>query len=157
MAAVQRHAAHAQALPDLAVLWREVFRREPGETPDVDENLYGGFVSNQDRRTLNRLRGLSAPALAAARESFDDPQLQRLLYRYRARNFPDSLSAEERQHWQQWCARKLHLGTPPGRTFAAFQQEIATLRDGADAQQLLILEQLQQWGEQLGAQLPPPA
>lgn len=157
MDSVQRHAAHAQALPDLAPLWREVFRREPGETPDVDENLYGGFVSNQDRRTLNRLRGLSAPALAAARESFDDPQLQRLLYRYRARNFPDSLSAEERQHWQQWCARKLHLGTPPGRTFTAFRQEIADLRASADAQQLQILDQLQQWGEQLGALLPPPA
>jgi exodeoxyribonuclease-1 len=28
-----------------------------GAAPDVDEDLYGGFVGNDDRRTLQRLRG----------------------------------------------------------------------------------------------------
>ena len=96
MAQVRQYAAHAAALPDMTPIWRAVYQREPGETPDVDENLYGGFVSPADRRTLNRLRSLSATALAHAQDSFEDPQLQRLFYRYRARNFPESLSPQDR-------------------------------------------------------------
>ena len=156
MAQIERHAALAAQLPNLDSLWREVYRRETGETPDVDENLYGGFVSNQDRRTLNRLRSMSAPALANAKENFEDPQLQKLLHRYRARNFPQSLNPTEQQHWHGWCQRKLHLGLPAARTFSQLQETIATLRPTLDDKGHAIMDQLEQWARQLGMDLPPP-
>ena len=144
-----QHATHAAALPDLGVLWKAVFRREPGDTPDVDENLYGGFVSYNDRRILNRLQQLSARELAAERPEFEDSQLARLLWRYRARNFPHSLNAEEAMHWRQWCQQKLHSGQPGGRSHAQFCAEIAERLPGATPQQAVVLQALQQWGDQL--------
>ncbi|HEY8707295.1 MAG TPA: exodeoxyribonuclease I, partial [Burkholderiaceae bacterium] len=41
----------------LAGMWPAIFERPPREEPtDVDEDLYGGFVGNDDRRVLQRLR-----------------------------------------------------------------------------------------------------
>jgi exodeoxyribonuclease-1 len=83
-------------------LWAQVFAR-PAEAapPDVDEDLYGGFVGNDDRRVLQRLRELSPGALAGKHPAFQDPRLEELLFRYRARNFPDTLDDDEQQRWQQ--------------------------------------------------------
>ena len=48
------HGAELQSLP-----WAAVFQRPaPAHAPDVDEDLYGGFIGPGDRRTLDRLRGL---------------------------------------------------------------------------------------------------
>ncbi len=86
----QQHAEHAAALGrQLDVLWPQVFaRKEPAAKPDVDEDLYGGFVGNADRRRLNQLRALDPAELAHRRAGFDDPRLSELLFRYRARTFP---------------------------------------------------------------------
>jgi len=54
-------------------------RDKPDRTPDVDEDLYSGFVGNSDRRALERLRNMSADKVAAARPSFDDARLDTLL------------------------------------------------------------------------------
>ena len=76
-------------------------RRAEGAA-DVDEDLYGGFVGNEDRRTLQRLRALSARAAGrASAPAFDDPRLDELLFRYRARNFPETLDRAEQRAWQR--------------------------------------------------------
>ena len=53
------HAEKAAALSrSLDGLWAQVFTRMSQTGPvDVDEDLYGGFLDNEDRRTLERLRG----------------------------------------------------------------------------------------------------
>ena len=91
--AALRHAGHAQALGrTLDGLWPQVFARPAeAQAPDVDEDLYGGFVPNEDRRTLQRLRELDPTQLAAKRPAFHDARLEELLFRYRARNFPETL------------------------------------------------------------------
>jgi exodeoxyribonuclease-1 len=139
LAAAQRHAEVAAKLPDLSALWAEVFKREPSEAaPDVDEDLYGGFVGNDDRRLLNRLRQLGADALAKrvaeGRVAFADARLDELLFRYRARNFPQSLNDEELERWQAHRAARLHQGAGGGLTLAQFMERIDELAgaDGAD-------------------------
>ena len=54
-----RHAdTAARHAGKLAGMWPQVFERPVAErATDVDEDLYGGFVGNEDRRTLQRLRG----------------------------------------------------------------------------------------------------
>ncbi|HLO95886.1 MAG TPA: exodeoxyribonuclease I, partial [Burkholderiaceae bacterium] len=114
--------AHAQSLAEkggaLAGLWSRVYQRESLPPLDVDEDLYGGFVGNEDRRQLQRLRSLGGPALAervaAGRIAFEDGRLEELLFRYRARNFPDSLGETEQARWQQHCAARLHGGEGGG-------------------------------------------
>jgi exodeoxyribonuclease-1 len=71
-----------------------------GGRPDVDEDLYGGFVGNGDRRRLNQLRALSPEELAKDRTGFDDGRLDEILFRYRARNWPELLNEEETERWE---------------------------------------------------------
>jgi exodeoxyribonuclease-1 len=151
MAQIQQHAASAAALPDLSHTWRQVYRRETGEPRDVDENLYGGFVSNNDRKVLSKLRLKSAAQLTGEMAFFEDAQLGELLFRYRARNFPSSLSGEEAQRWQHWCQHKLQDGMG-GRSLAQFQQEMAAVREREllPAQQA-ILQQLDSYAASLMA------
>ncbi len=128
------HAEHAAALEaQLQPLWAQVFQRPaPAEAPDVDEDLYGGFVGNDDRRTLQRLRELNAAQLAAKRVAFSDGRLEELLFRYRARNFPDSLSDEEQQRWEEHRAERLHEGRGGALTLTAYFERIDTLAEAAD-------------------------
>ncbi|OQS33753.1 exodeoxyribonuclease I [Chromobacterium haemolyticum] len=148
MEQVQRHADYAGALPDLTPVWRKVYKRESGEPRDVDENLYGGFVSNNDRKVLTKLRRMSADQLAGEMAFFEDPQLAELLFRYRARNFPRSLSGEEQQRWQTWRQAKLNGG--PGRDVQQFRQEMAEARAGELSEQAQgVLAQLEAYAAQL--------
>jgi exodeoxyribonuclease I len=117
----------------LAGVWPEVFARaQPDAPPDVDEDLYGGFVGNDDRRTLMRLRTCKPEELAAKRPAFADPRLAELLFRYRARNFSQTLTDAERQQWQSHCAHRLHDGAGGAQTLHQFLERVDTLGDSAD-------------------------
>jgi exodeoxyribonuclease-1 len=117
----------------LAGMWPAVFERPAvASPPDVDEDLYGGFVGNEDRRTLQRLRGLDTVQLAAKRPAFADSRLDELVFRYRARNFPDSLGADEQALWLEHCAHRLHEGRDGSLTLAAFFDAVDTLGEDAD-------------------------
>ncbi|APW38370.1 exodeoxyribonuclease I [Rhodoferax koreense] len=128
-----RHGEIAAALPDMSAIWPEVFQR-PAEAhrADIDEDLYGGFPTPDDRRRLDRLRSLSPEQLAAARSSFDDTRLEELVFRYRARNFPASLSEQERGRWLEHCAIRLFDGADGARTLEAFFAQIDALSEEAD-------------------------
>ena len=117
----------------LAGIWPAVFERPaPDRAPDVDEDLYGGFVGNDDRRTLQRLRTLGPEQLAAKRPAFTDPRLDELLFRYRARNFPATLSQPEQAQWLQHRAHRLHDGAGGGQSLQAFFEQIDLLGETAD-------------------------
>jgi exodeoxyribonuclease-1 len=85
--------------------------REERITEDPERALYAGFLSDHDRRLAARVRTLAPEALARERLPFADARLPELLFRYRARNFPDTLDATERARWAEHCAARLH-GAP---------------------------------------------
>jgi exodeoxyribonuclease-1 len=128
-------------------MWPDVFQRPAPERPtDVDEDLYGGFVGNEDRRTLQQLRGLSPLALADKRPAFADPRLDELLFRYRARNFPETLNEAERTQWQAHCADRLCEGDAAGRLgLHGFAKRISTLEPGADERARALLSRLRDY------------
>jgi exodeoxyribonuclease-1 len=98
----------------------------------VDEDLYGGFVGNADRRRLNQLREQSADKLATSRPAFDDPRLGELLFRYRARNFPGSLTSDELTRWDEHRAARLFDGVGGARTAQVLSTQIDALSEAAD-------------------------
>ena len=147
-----RHAdIAARHAGQLAGMWPEVFERpEPERRPDVDEDLYGGFVGNEDRRTLQRLRTLTPQALANKRPDFADPRLGELLFRYRARNFPETLSPAEQAQWQQHCADRLCDGRVSGAlTLGAFGARLAALEAGADERGRALLGGLRDYARSI--------
>ena len=134
---VERALAHAQAAPDIATLmqgaWREVYARPaPTSAVDVDEDLYGGFLGNDDRRKLERLRRQTGEQLAGQHVAFDDPRLEELLFRYRARNFIDTLSAQDKERWLDHCSARLHEGAGGSTTLSAFFERIDQLNEQAE-------------------------
>ncbi len=123
----------AQKATLLAGMWPAIFERPAREgVTDVDEDLYGGFVGNDDRRALQRLRTLAPEQLATKRPAFTDARLGELLFRYRARNFPATLSAPEQRQWQEHCAHRLHDGAGGSTTLEAFFERIDALGEEAD-------------------------
>ncbi len=153
--------AHAAVLAQQARLldglWGAVFKREPLPPQDVDEDLYGGFLSPDDRRALLRVRGLSPAQLAEraaeGKLNFADPRLDELVFRWRARNFPTSLSAPEQQRWTAHCAARLHTGEGGAQTLTAFFDTLDTLNEAANERGQDILSALYDYAEQIA---PPP-
>ena len=65
--------------------------REPS---DVDASLYDGFIGDGDKRLFAQVRTTPPEALGAREFGFRDARLPELLFRYRARNWPQTLTAE---------------------------------------------------------------
>ena len=146
-----RHAEIAAARGhQLAGMWPTVFERPAREgATDVDEDLYGGFIGNDDRRTLQRLRTLAPEQLVSKRPAFTDPRLDELFFRYRARNWPRSLSEAEQLQWHEHCAHRLHDGAGGSTTLAAFFEQIDVLGESADERGQDILGALVDYATQI--------
>ncbi len=147
-------ARHAQAAPAAAEavrgLWPEVMARPPRDVPpDVDEDLYGGFVGRDDRARLDRLRALPGDALAAARLGFDDPRLADLVWRYRMRNFAAAASDDDRRAWQAHCHAALRDGVDGRLTAAAYLARIDALAENADERGQEIMGALVDWAAEI--------
>jgi exodeoxyribonuclease-1 len=134
-------------------LWPEVFEREPLPPQDVDEDLYGGFVGNDDRRGLQRVRALSPQELAdraaQGKLAFQDERLDEIVFRYRARNFPGTLSSTERARWQAHCTARLHDGVGGAQTLTAYMDKLDQLGEAADDRGQEILGALYDYAEQI--------
>lgn len=127
------HALAVAAGPDMGVLWDQVYQRPAaGVDTDVDEDLYGGFINNNDKRKLESLRAEKPERLATALPSFDDERLGELFFRYRARNFPHTLSELEAAQWEQHRAARLFDGAANARTIEQLFAEIDALSEDAD-------------------------
>ena len=146
--AAKVNARLAATAPNMDAIWAEVFQR-PGANValDVDEDLYNGFVSNDDRRLLESLRRDTPAKLSTARPSFADERLQELLFRYRARNFPQTLSEAESLRWEQHRAARLFDGDGNARTIEMLFTEIDVLSESVDERGEEILGELYDYAE----------
>jgi len=67
---------------------------------DPDMMLYGGgFFSAIDNENMQQIRNAAPAQLAGLDLPFDDQRLEEMLFRYRARNYPETLSNEEQNRW----------------------------------------------------------
>jgi exodeoxyribonuclease-1 len=151
--AALRNAEKAAGLPDMSAIWPEVFQRPKDAIPDVDEDLYGGFIGNDDRRRLNRLRALPPAELAHSRTGFDDDRLEELVFRYRARNFAETLSPEDAERWEAHRAARLLDGEGGARHVDAFLAELDVLAETADERGEAVLGALYEYVEMIAPEL----
>ncbi|MFC3034588.1 exodeoxyribonuclease I [Pseudoalteromonas fenneropenaei] len=111
-AACLRHLAILKAHPELREKVAEVFNDSErfSKPSNVDYQLYDGFISNADKAKLAIVRSTPAEQLANLALDFEDAKFNTLLFRYRARNWPASLSADELDKWRKYCQSKLLHG-----------------------------------------------
>ncbi|MDD1618854.1 MAG: exodeoxyribonuclease I [Methylococcaceae bacterium] len=75
---------------------------------DPDLAIYsGGFFSEADRQKMAKIRVMPPEQLAKSESSFSDSRLPEMLFRYRARNYPETLSADEQLRWKEFCMNRL--------------------------------------------------
>lgn len=118
---------------------------------DVDIALYDGFVSDHDRNLFPRIRSTKPEKLADFADQFQDERYIELLFRYRAHNFPYSLSAQEKYRWQTHCHQQLNEEIYDGNlTLHEYHNKLSQLRTSCSQQaQLMILDELEAWGRAL--------
>jgi exodeoxyribonuclease-1 len=119
---------------------------------DPEQQLYSGFFGDHDRRLMTRVRRMSSQELCSFSPDFEDPRLKDLLFRYRARNFPTSLTGEEQQHWRDFC--RLRLTDPQagaGLVWHEFHTRLAALSEqyGSDARAQEVLKKLRDYADNL--------
>lgn len=141
------HAEAARALPDMSAMWAAVYARADEPCADVEQDLYSGFVATADRRRLNELRQWSADQWAHKSPRMDDPRLQELVWRYRARNFPHTLSPQEAERWEAHRAACLFDGAGGARTVEQLFARIDELSETANERSEAILGALYDWAE----------
>lgn len=120
---------------------------------DPDRMLYsGGFFSEHDQQVMADVRASSPVELATASFPFEDSRLPQMLFRYRARNYPESLSPEERAQWEEYRFARLTEPTcGAGICMEEFQSTIEQLLASGtlSTTQQQLMRQLQDYGDSL--------
>lgn len=90
---------HPEVREKVVALFAEAEPFTPSE--DVDAQIYNGFFSDADRNAMNIIRQTAAENLPALDLTFNDARIEKLLFRYRARNFFGTLDDAEQKRWLQ--------------------------------------------------------
>lgn len=117
------------------------FDRQHPPAEDVDAALYDLLPSREDAPLRQRIQRAAPDALSDFTGRFRDPRGDELLFRYRARNWPASLDADELARWRQH--QRDRLG---GSALAAFNESLASL---PEATPTALREALADWRDRL--------
>ena len=151
---LRRHLKILRDAGPLTAKMAEVFGgRQFAEITDVDARLYDGFFSNADKQAMDEIQRMQGWDLADYPNPFQDERGEEMLFRYRARNFADTLSEDERERWEQYRTEKLMKGVSgsPLLTFEQFAPilEQAAHRVADDPQKLQWIYELQMYAESI--------
>jgi exodeoxyribonuclease-1 len=132
----------------------QIFQRHTFEpTSDPDLAIYsGGFFSRNDRQRMNNLIRCRPKDLVDYPLVFDDHRLPEMLFRYRARNWPETLNKVEQARWDEYRQERL-LEVDGGGSLTL--DEYLRILDHLEAdsqlseKQRAIIPQLLSWAEQI--------
>ena len=119
-------------------------RQEYAKSPDVEAQLYDGFLGDKDRLRMQSVPRMDKNELADYSPAFDDVRLGDLLLHYKARNYPKSLTSDESTKWEQWRVARLQRQLPK------FNKELGELatKDLSEKNQFVVQE-LKFWLENI--------
>lgn len=143
---VEKHKSILLSAPHFAENLRSLFenRAEFKKSPDVEAQLYDGFVADRDRLRIETVRNADERTLADFQPAFTDERLPELLLHYKARNYPRILSEDESRAWEAWRTKRI-AGQLPG--FMKSLQKIAATE--IDDHKQFVLQELQLWLESI--------
>ncbi|ELY2736022.1 exodeoxyribonuclease I [Cronobacter dublinensis] len=115
-------------------------------TSNVDAQLYDGFFSDADRAAMRIVLQMPPQNLPALDITFVDKRIEKLLFNYRARNFPGTLSEPEQQ---RWLNHRRDVFTP--EFLQAYAQELEMLYNQyeSDKEKTALLKALYQYAQEI--------
>ena len=119
---------------------------------DPDLMIYsGGFFSANDKKTMDRVRSASIVELAEEEFNFEDPRLPEMLFRYKARNYRETLTSEEQEQWERFRYQRLTDTNLSSITFQKYFDclEILANDTSTSVNKLSIIEDLKYYGESI--------
>ncbi len=149
-----RHWQVLAGMKELAGKLRQALQSDRDDREqDPDYSIYsGGFFSTGDRKLMDVVRESSAQQLAMLNLPFRDRRLPEMLFRYRARNFPETLTDEERDRWMRFRRTRLDAGR-----WETFYGDLAEARDCCrSAEDRKVLTDLAAYAEQLKMDVTAP-
>lgn len=131
--------------PHFAENIRSLFEQRPEfkSSVDAEARLYEGFLGEKDRMRVASVRNATEKELVDFHPGFDDERLSPLLLRYKARNYPRSMSEDEVMQWEEWRAARIIERLPH------FMSSITRVSASATDNQQFILQELQLWAESI--------
>ena len=117
------------------------------QTPDVDEQVHSGLLDDHDRNLLRAVRAAAPEDTMNFADSFHDARMRELLKRYKARNYPESLTSDERAEWDAHVQRRLFDGGDQSRLADYFKTLAACAKDPKYKDKQFLLEELQLYGQ----------
>jgi exodeoxyribonuclease-1 len=115
----------------------------------VDERLYDGFIDSNDKTVMRALRAASPDEIGNIGEGFKDNRLRDLAPLYKARNYPRSLTPDERTIWDEFCSGKLLSGGTDSRLAKYFARLEELGKGRLPGEQQYLLEELQLYGQSI--------
>ncbi|MGR9012987.1 MAG: exodeoxyribonuclease I [Gammaproteobacteria bacterium] len=103
---IDRIKAAAGLAEKLAAVFSGHAYAEQASDPDL-EIYSGGFFSENDKKQMAGIRGMLPEQLAKVAFKFTDSRLPEMLFRYRARNYPETLTSDELLRWNEFCVNRL--------------------------------------------------
>ncbi len=148
------HLAVLQRADGLVAKLHAVFSRNQSRAAATDPELalYDGFLPDADKRLLRTVRETPPEQLGSRVFPFRDARYAELLFRYRARNWPDTLDAEEHVRWDDFRRRRIETSTPlTGLTREEYFATLATMRldPTVSTAQIPLLDALESWAQEI--------
>lgn len=123
---------------------------DKSNNPEI--SLYDGFISNYDRGLCNQIINADLKNIDTNNYKFKDSKLKELSFRFKARNYPNSLSTSEKSRWQKHCKNNILNGESTNlETFKMEMLRINQEMDLSSADQKILVE-LEEWLEILTTQ-----
>ena len=127
-------------------------QRDFGETTNPDYQLYNGFTSRNDKQLLDVIHETKPEHLGNLQLDFEDKKFETLFFRYRARNWPETLEAHELDTWRTYCKDKIMNGEDQpsidAQDFMLTLENLVHEHDGDD-KKLTILKSLYHYAQNL--------
>lgn len=155
---IQQHFNHFRAIPGFAerigILFeqnQEVKKASYAKENDPDFQLYDNFVSAPDKVKLRAVRAADKTQLADLQLDFSDSRLEKLLPRYKARNFPSVLSETEREQWEMYRSKRVMNGLRGQLSIKDFLNRVSILSEqyADDDNKQYLLQELQLYAESI--------
>lgn len=134
------------ALQKVADVFRDDFT--DAET-DPDFMIYsGGFFGDNDKSLMKTIRATKPSDLGRLDMPFRDKRLKELFFRFRARNYPATLSQEEEQRWEEFRLSRV-LNEQARQVFQAAMAQAKDRIGDDDKPSHAVLDDLQRWVDQI--------